>query len=129
MSSAQEVFDAALALMDEGEGGSLEPEPGFSDRALKLMNSLRAEILSLLGDRGLYAPIENMESELEGLSPAFALGALPYGIAAHLLIDEQSAMSAFYHERYTELIFAFSKCAKSQSEDIKNLYRGEEEWR
>ena len=75
MSSAQEVFDAALALMDEGEGGSLEPEPGFQIGPLSL-NSLRAEI-SLLGDRSLYAPIENMESELEGLSPAFALGARP----------------------------------------------------
>ncbi|MGI6462026.1 MAG: hypothetical protein ACOX04_00120 [Candidatus Scatomorpha sp.] len=129
MAKAGEVFDAALVLMDEGEGGSIAPEPDFSSRSLKLMNILRAEILSLLGDRTSYTPIESMESELEGLSSGFALGALPYGIAAHLLIDEQSAMSAFYHERYTELIFAFSKCAKSQSEDIKNLYRGEEEWR
>jgi hypothetical protein len=129
MVKAGEVFDAALALMDEGEGGSTAPEPGFLPRALKLINMLRTEILSLLGDRTSYAPIESTESDLEGLSSSFALGALPYGIAAHLLIDEQSAMSAFYHERYAELIYGLSKRAKSQSEDIKNLYRGEEEWR
>lgn len=129
MAKAQEVFDAALALMDEGEGGSAAPESGFLPRALKLMNSLRAEILSLIGDKTVYAPVENMDLELQGLGSDFALSALPYGIAAHLLIDEQSAMSAFYHERYTELVYGFSKRRKSQSEDIKNLYLGEEEWR
>lgn len=127
MIKARETYEAALALMDEGDNESEIYGPDFSLRALKLMNLLRREMLSLTGDRSAYKPVANMESELEGLSPELALGALPYGIAAHLLIDEQSAMSAFYHERYTELIYGFSKRAKSRSEDIEDIYRGEEQ--
>lgn len=122
MISARDAYEIALALMDEGGSGSPAPEPGMAERALKIINALRAEILSLLGGCADYAPLESLDSELRGQSAAFALGALPYGLAAHLLIDEQSAMSAFYHERYAELIHAFAARQKAVSEDVKNLY-------
>jgi len=49
---------------------------------------------------------------------------LPYGIAAHLLLIENSATSSFFNQRYEELKFLGTRQQAASSEQIYNMYGG-----
>ena len=49
---------------------------------------------------------------------------MPYGLAAHLLIDENPDMASFFNQRYQELLNQFRYSIPVESEDIQDLYGG-----
>lgn len=49
---------------------------------------------------------------------------LPYGLAAHLLLTENSASAAFFNQRYEELKFAGTRQQAASAEQIINIYGG-----
>lgn len=54
----------------------------------------------------------------------YALGAMPYGLAANLLVDENPTAASFYQQRYEELRALFVSRLKASVEDIDMLYGG-----
>ena len=51
-------------------------------------------------------------------------GLLPYGLAAHLLLDENPDVAAFFNQRYAELLSEYRRGIPAASEDIQELYGG-----
>ena len=49
---------------------------------------------------------------------------LPYGLAAHLLMDENPSAAAFFQSRYEELKNRLAEGIPVQSEDIVDVYGG-----
>lgn len=49
---------------------------------------------------------------------------LPYGLAAHLLLTENSASAAFFNQRFEELKFAGTRQQAASAEQIFNMYGG-----
>ena len=66
----------------------------------------------LPGDRGLW------------LDDGLCQGVLPYGLAAHLLLDENPDVAAFFNQRYAELLSEYRRGIPAASEDIQDLYGG-----
>ena len=49
---------------------------------------------------------------------------LPYGLAAHLMMTENSASASFFQQRFEELKFESTRQQASSSEQILNVYGG-----
>ena len=52
------------------------------------------------------------------------LGALPYGLAANLLVDENPGAASFYQQRYEELRGAYLARLRAHVSAVENLYGG-----
>lgn len=57
----------------------------------------------------------------------YGLSALPYGLAANLLVDENPAAASFYQQRYEELRAVYLARRRTDLEDIELLYGGVEQ--
>lgn len=49
---------------------------------------------------------------------------MPYGLAAHLLLDENTKMAAYFNQRYEELLDEAHRSIPAGSEAIEDLYGG-----
>lgn len=124
---AGEVFECAMALLDELDGVSgayNEKTEEFEARAPAILNSLMAEERVLLGKDEAFTPVESCDDELDGIEEAYALGPMQYGLAAALIADENPALASFFEARYEELRdrYAIRWCAVM--EDIEDWYGG-----
>lgn len=102
MVTAKQVYDMALVLMDEvTDSGTIEIEDpeAVEAKALNLLTQIQAELLPLSVTPSI---ITSLEDTLH-LSDRDALLIAPYGLAAHLLLNEQSEAAPFYNSRYEEL--------------------------
>ena len=54
----------------------------------------------------------------------YGLAAMPYGLAANLLVDENPAPASFFQQRYEELRAVYLARRKASIEDIEMLYGG-----
>ena len=68
--------------------------------------------------------MESLEERVPVGDTSYALGALPYGLAANLLIDENPSAASFYQQRYEELRAWYLARVQALSGDIANLYGG-----
>ncbi len=111
MVSVSDVFNAALALMDElsrADPAQSDPaQSGTADYAARtpaILDSLVCEFLTLEGDADNAAlPLEALDDPLLLVPDRYARGVLPYGLAAHLLADENPNAASFLQQRYEEL--------------------------
>lgn len=100
--TAQQVFDTALALMDEvTENGTITTETPeyYRTKAVSFINLLQVE---LLPPTAAITPITQLDQTLQ-LNDRIALLILPYGLAAHLLLNDDLSISSFFNDRYDEL--------------------------
>jgi hypothetical protein len=100
--TAQQVYDMALVLMDEvTESGSIATEEAeaVKTKAKNIITQLQAELLPISQTPGV---ITDLNQELL-LSDRDALLILPYGLAAHLLLNEQNTATPYLNDRYEEL--------------------------
>lgn len=100
--TGQQVFDIAMGLIDEvSETGNLvvENPEYYKTKSLQILTVLQAELL-----RATQTPqvVTDLSQDLV-LSDAQCLKVLPYGLAAHLLIQEDVNTASFYNARYDEL--------------------------
>ncbi len=127
MAYVGDVFEAAMGLMDElGPGGEAE-SPDTAEYVLRtpaVINSLAAELKILTGERGDWLPVESLDDTVPAGDTNWALGALPYGLAAALLVDENPTAASFYQQRYEELRAYYLSRIQAQQGDIVNLYGG-----
>lgn len=125
--TGQWVFERAVALMDEGDENSgrmdtPETRP-YKLRTPGILNLLVPECRALLGDEGPYTDIEDLSEVLE-VDPWLGRAALPYGLAAHLIRDEDPAGANFFQQRYEALLARRLKGKPGEWEEIPLPYGG-----
>ena len=132
--TAQQVFATAMGLMDQLSPGGAGDSPDtreYRDRTLLILNALRGELYpysdtcvrDTRGGRPIAATIRNMDEPI-GLDDHICQTVLPYGLAAHLLMEENPGAAAFFQQRYEELRSRLAVGVPARSEDILDLYGG-----
>jgi len=124
MATAEMVYRAALALMDEPESYEL-----YRERALAVINllcgeaALRFGAASKEGERPAAREALSMEDALE-VEETAARVILHYGLAAHLLCETSPATAGFYQQRYEELLRRAADAYPRRAEAIEDVYGG-----
>ena len=92
-----------MALAD-----SLDDTMDYTARALFIINMLGQELYQYSdtkvvtsGERPLFTPIAELTDELD-LDDGLAIGVLPYGLAALLLVGEDDVKANYYQQLYEE---------------------------
>lgn len=135
MTTAQEVFEAAMGLMDEinettGSADTADTAE-YKRRTLFILNVLRGELYPYsdtyeaddAGSRPISAVIEDFDSAI-ALDDYICQTLLPYGLAYHLLLDENQSTAMVFKQRYETLKMQLAQGLPQQSEDIIDLYGG-----
>jgi hypothetical protein len=134
MTTAQDVFDKAMAIMDEIDesGGTVNDDTlEYRNRALFIINTLQGEIYrysdtytATAGVRSVCPETEELDDAL-GVDDFLARSVLPYGLAAHFLAtDGESALASFCLARYQMLLAQHGSAIPEVSEDIEDVYGG-----
>ncbi len=135
MTTAQWVFDKAMNLMDEVNESTGQTDTAdtkeYKNRTLAILNILRVECfpasdtytVTTPGKRPICPEILDFETEI-GLDDGLCQGVLPYGLAAHLLLDENPDMASYFNQRYQELLAQYRYGVPAATEDIQDLYGG-----
>jgi len=134
MTTATDVFNIAMSLMDEiNEATNLPNESDTAEykaRTLFILNALRGELYPLSdtfkyakkdGKRSIAVAITDWSSAIN-LDDDVCQSILPYGLAAHLLTDENPQSANFFMQRYEEGKARLQKGVPTVSEDIVDIY-------
>lgn len=133
--TAQWVFEKAMHLMDEvNESSGLADTADtkeYKNRTLPILNILRIEcfpasdtyVATTPGKRPVCPEIEDFSMEI-GLDDGICQGVLPYGLAAHLLLDENPVVASYFQQRYEELLNQAKRGLPTEAGDIEDLYGG-----
>ena len=127
MAYVSDVFDAAMAIMDElGQTGQAQTSDTqeYEYRTPAIINMLVGELHMLLGNRDNWLPVTSLDDMVPTADTNYALSALPYGLAANLLIDENPTAASFYQQRYEELRAYYLARQQADVGDITDLYGG-----
>lgn len=132
-----DVFQRAITLMDElDDSGKYRHDDTveYQNRTLAILNLLQGELYSYsdtfpkrqeweTGRRPVLAPLESLYDEID-LDDYCAGTVMPYGLAAHLLLDENPSAAGFFQQRYDDLIAGLrtGKGMLAVSEDIVDVY-------
>lgn len=131
--TAKWVFERAMALMDSLSDGSgladISDNTEYKNRTISILNMLRMECfpfsdtyqITRPGKRPICPPVKTLDDNIS-LDDAIAQGVLPYGLAAHLLLDENPQTAAFFNERYQELLFGMRTGIPASVEPIRDEY-------
>lgn len=133
--TAQEIFELAMHLMDEVNESSGKADTAdtkeYKNRTLAILNILRVECFpasdtyraETAGKRPVCPLIADFESPV-GLDDGICQGVLPYGLAAHLLLDENPDMASYFQQRYEERLSVAGRGIPAAFEDIQDPYGG-----
>lgn len=140
MTNAQMVFDLAMALMDEiDEQGRTDNQDTkeYKNRTLGILNILRGELHPYSDDtypkepgstegvslRPIAPLISNFEDAI-CLDDYLCQSVMPYGLAAHLLLDENPSSASFFQQKYDELKASAARGLPQVATDIEDVYSG-----
>lgn len=132
MTNAQRVFDIAMGMMDEVLNGNTNTgdTAEYKDRTLFILNALAGELYPYSdtytsaepGKRPIVSEIPDFTTDI-GLDDYICRTVMPYGLAAHLLLDENPSSASFFQQRYEELVRGLRNGGIPQmSEDIIDVY-------
>ena len=132
MTNAQRVFDLTMALMDEmSESGQADTADTkeYKNRTLNILNVLRGELYPYSdtyknsddNKRPIADVIENFEDGIS-LDDYICQSVLPYGLAAHLLLDENPNSASFFQQKYDELKSMLARGLPQESVEIEDVY-------
>ena len=133
--TAQTVFETAMHLMDEVNESTGAADTNdtkeYKNRTLPILNILQAECFPASdtfavvqpGKRPICPRIADFTTPL-GLDDGLCVGVLPYGLAAHLLLDENPTAAGFFQQRYEEGLARAMRGIPAESEDIVDVYGG-----
>lgn len=128
MKTVQDIFTAAMGLIDELDGaGSPETRDTqpYKLRAPGIVNMMISEHRILSGRPGSFTAVEKMDDPVLLIDDAYAVGVMHYGLAANLLVDENPTAASFYEQRYEELRnIYFSRRPCAEDERVEDLYGG-----
>lgn len=135
MTTAQWVFERAMALMDELNESSGSADTAdtkeYKNRTISILNILRMECfpfsdtykIATPGKRPVCPEITAFTDEIY-LDDGIAQGVLPYGLAAHLLLDENPDAASYFQQRYQEMLSMMRVGLPATFESISNEYGG-----
>lgn len=128
MTDGQWVFEHAIALMDSGDEATGAMDTGstraYKHRAPAILNLLGEECRGYCLDGAEWTPQEGLDTTLP-LADELCRGVLPYGLAAHLLMEEDPAAANFFQQRYEELLERWRR-RQARIETVKPPYGGVE---
>lgn len=131
--TAQWVFETAVHLMDRTSSGVADHAgtQEYKSRCTAILNVLCGECFAASdtfshtrgGTRPLCPVLEGLEEEL-ALDDTLCRTVLPYGLAAHLLLEEDPSSSSFFQQRYEEMLDRARRTLPAASESITDCYGG-----
>lgn len=132
--TAMQIFNTAMGFMDEvsADGRTDTTDTAeYKNRTLLILNALRGELYpysdtydpNTEGGRPIADVIRDLDSVVK-LDDYICQTIMPYGLAAHLLMDENPSAAAFFQSRYEELRNRLAVGIPAQSEDIVDVYGG-----
>ena len=135
--TGMDVFQRAITLMDElNDEGKYRHEDTveYQNRTLSILNILQGELYFYSdtfpkaqdwesGRRPVLVPIESLYDTID-LDDYCTGTVMPYGLAAHLLLDENPTAAGYFQQRYEELLRGLMAGAGklAASEDIEDVY-------
>ena len=135
--SGMDVFQRAITLMDElNDAGKYRHDDTveYQNRSLSILNILQNELYFYSdtfpkwqewdkGRRPILMPLSSLNDTID-LDDYCAGTVLPYGLAAHLLLDENPTAAGFFQQRYDELkgMLMHGLGKQNVSEDIEDVY-------
>ena len=133
--NSMDVFKLTMAVIDElNDSGQADTSDTaeYKNRTLQILNVLQGElylysdayIKAEPGRRSIAIPIIEFEEPIVSLDDYICRTVLPYGLAAHLLMDENPAMASTCLQRYEELKDSLVAGLNTGSEEITDLYGG-----
>lgn len=133
--TAQKVFEMAMHLMDEVNESTGAADTNdtkeYKNRTIPILNLLRIECFPASDTYAVTAPGKRpvcpeilQFTDVIGLDDGICQGVLPYGLAAHLLLDENPTVASFFQQRYEEALTAAMRGLPTVAEDIVDVYGG-----
>lgn len=123
--TAQGIFERAIGLMDEGDehtGRTDIPETqAYKHRTLAILNLLGQECAAILDRPEGWADLAEFGTAVS-LPEGLARTALPYGLAAHLFLEENPAAASFFQQRYEAILARWAKAGRAEGEGIPLPY-------
>lgn len=133
--TAQRVFDITMGLIDEVNESNGATDTAdtkeYKVRTLFILNALRGELypwsdtytVEEPGKRPILPPIQKF-ADIIGMDDYICQTVMPYGLAAHLLLDENPSAAGFFMSRYEEKRDTLARGLPQQSEPIEDVYGG-----
>jgi hypothetical protein len=135
--TGMDVFQAAITIMDElsDEGKyKYDDTKEYQDRTLAILNVLQNELYPFSDTyklnqewgsrrRPVADRLESLYDNID-LDDYCAGTVLPYGLAAHLLLNEDPSTANYCQQRYEELKASLTRGMPAESEDITDVYGG-----
>jgi hypothetical protein len=118
MATANEIYELTLGLIDEEAG-----DEAYERRVLPLLKVIRSEIAGELGVRGGLPELDGFDDEV-GLPDDVCESVAPYGLAAHLLLEEDPARASYFEVKYEEELARARKRVAMDFGVIENVYGG-----
>ena len=133
--TAQWIFEAAMTLIDElNDQGQADHRDTteYKNKTLYILNILRNELYPYSdtykqrndNKRPTLYLIEDFDDVIL-LDDYICQSVMPYGLAAHLMLDENPTVAAFCQQRYEELKAGLTKGIPAMSQDIVDVYAGD----
>ena len=130
--TAQWVFEAAMTIIDElNDNGAADhaDTQEYKNKTLFIINILRNELYPYSDTyrqtaepiRPIVRLVEDFEDIID-LDDYICQTVMPYGLAAHLMLDENPTVAAFCQQRYEELLRKLEKGFAQMSQDIVDVY-------
>ena len=129
--SGTEIFRRAVMIMDEqSDAGAAEwaDTEEYQHRAVPILNVLINECFPYsdtykaeTGTRQTAPPIAAL-TDYPDLDDYLCGTVLPYGLAAHLCVDDDPRLSSFAQQRYEELLARATRNLPAPWEGIEDVY-------
>ena len=133
--TGDDVFKIAITLMDElNDAGkyNYDDTKEYRNRTVSILNVLQLELYRYSdtyrknrdwekGRRAIPDAIEDIDDVID-LDDYICKAVMPYGLAAHLLLDENPTTASFFQQRYDELKLSLLSGIPAESEDIEDVY-------
>ena len=136
--SGEQVFELTMSLIDElDDNGEYDTRDTteYRNRTLSILNVLRGELYPFsdtykkneewqAGRRPVIGLLNDLDDIID-LDDYICQSVLPYGLAAHLLLDENPTTAGFFQQRYDELKRDLQRGLPVESEALVDVYGGD----
>lgn len=131
--NAQWIFETTMSMIDElDDDGAADTDDTeeYKNRTLAILNVIAGELYPYSDTyeedeenfvRPIVAPIEDFYTDIH-LDDYICRSIMPYGLAAHLLLDENPTSANYFQQRYDELKQKLSVGLPTVSIDVEDVY-------
>jgi len=134
MAYVSDVFDSAMALMDElDDTGSSDTTDTteYRNRTPAIINVLIGECYPYSEDfvagsrRSGWTAVSSVDDYIDGVDDTLCMTVMPYGLAASLLVDENPTAANYFQQRYEGLLNRFAREVPASAwESVEDVYGG-----